>query len=118
MIIGFEWETQAYWREMADFIQTILPGKAKLNILTPLPSTTIYQQAKRRGLIGDEWEYIKKMGDLYFELIVNMTSEPNEKLLEYYEKIRATASRDVAFPVSDKYLRKLADHYYRRYPEN
>ncbi len=117
MIIGFEWETEAYWQEMLEFIERLLPGQVKLNILTPLPSTTIYQQAKRRGLIGDEWEYIKRMGDLYFELIVNMTSEPDEKLLEWYERIKKVSSRDVAFPVSERYLTKLADHYYRRYPE-
>ena len=117
MIIGFEWETETYWKEMLGFIEAVVPGQAKLNILTPLPSTTIYQQAKRRGLIGDEWDYIQKMGDLYFELIVNMTPESDEKLLEWYERIKAVSSRDVAFPLSDRYLSKLADHYYNRYPE-
>lgn len=116
-IIGFEWETEADWQEMYNFIQDNLPGQVKLNILTPLPNTFIYRQAKERGLIGDEYEYIKKMGDLYFELMVNMTSMPNERLLHWYHEIQTVASRDIAFPTSKRYLSKLAAHYYQRFPE-
>lgn len=115
-IIGFEWETETDWQEMFNFIQDNLPGQVKLNILTPLPNTFIYKQAKERGLIGDEYEYIRKMGDLYFELVVNMTTMPDEKLLEWYRRINAVASRDIALPVSKRYLTKLADHYYQRFP--
>ena len=115
-IIGFEWETETDWQEMHDFIRDNLAGQAKLNILTPLPNTFIYKQAKARNLIGDEYEYILKMGDLYFELMVNMTAEPDERLRYWYNKINAIASRDVAFPVSERYLTKLADHYYKRFP--
>ena len=103
---------------MFNFVAGVLPGKVKLNILTPLPSTTIYQQAKRRNLIGDEWEYIKRMGDLYFELMVNMTAQPNAKLLDWYEKIRAIGSRDVPFPVSKRYLNMLKAHHFERFPEH
>lgn len=118
MIIGFEKEDETYWQDMFNFVADVLPGKVKLNILTPLPSTTIYQQAKRRNLIGDEWEYIKRMGDLYFELMVNMTAQPDAKLLEWYEKIRAIASRDIAFPLSERYLKMLKAHHYERFPEH
>jgi radical SAM superfamily enzyme YgiQ (UPF0313 family) len=117
MIIGFEWETEESWREMDDFIQRVMPGQVKLNLLTPLPSTTIYSQAKKNGLIGDEWEYIKRMGDLYFELMVNSTVESDETLLKWFEIIRAKGSRDVAFPISERYLKMLKDRHFERFPE-
>lgn len=116
-IIGFEWETESYWEEMYNFIKEILPGQVKLNILTPLPNTLIYRQAKDRGLIEDEFEYIKRVGDLYFEIVVNMTRESDEKLWSWYKKIDAIASRNVIFPTSERYLTKLSDRYYQRYPE-
>ena len=117
MIIGFEKEDETYWQDMFNFVADVLPGKVKLNILTPLPSTTIYQQAKRRNLIGDEWHYIQGMGDLYFELMVNMTAQPDAKLLDWYEKIRAIGSRDIAFPISERYLKMLKAHHFERFPE-
>lgn len=115
-MIGFDWETEADWQNMHDFIRDNLAGQVKLNILTPLPNTFIYEQAKERGLVGNEYEYILKMGDLYFELVVNMTNLPDEKLRYWYDKIQALASRKIAFPASERYLTKLAEHYYRRFP--
>jgi len=115
-IIGFEWETEADWQKMYDLIKDNFAGQVKLNILTPLPNTFIYRQAKARGLIGDKYEYILNMGDLYFELIVNMTNEPDERLWYWYNKINSVATRKVVFPASERYLNKLAEHYYQRFP--
>lgn len=117
-IIGFDWETEDDYRQMFDFIKdNNLASRAKLSYLTPLPNTLIYRQAKERDLIGDEYEYILEMGDLYWELILNLTSMPDETLRYWYDKISDMAHRKIVFPTSEKYLNKLADHHYRRIKE-
>ena len=51
------------------------------------------------------------------DLVFNMTAQPNAKLLEWYEKIRAIGSRDIAFPISERYLKMLKAHHFERFPE-
>ncbi|MHB8972899.1 MAG: B12-binding domain-containing radical SAM protein [Pirellulaceae bacterium] len=118
-IIGFPWETEADYLELTHFIQrNDLTHRANMHFLTPLPKTTIYAEAKRNGLIRDEWEYIKNVPDLYWQLYVNLTQMPDEVLQHWFDKLLELCHRKIAFPVSERYLSKLAGHYYKRVPEN
>jgi hypothetical protein len=40
--------------------------------------------------------------------------KPNETLRYWYKKIQDLSFRKIAFPRSEKYRNKLADHYYER----
>jgi anaerobic magnesium-protoporphyrin IX monomethyl ester cyclase len=59
-LVGNEGETQAEIRETVDMVT-----KEKMRALDTLvctyPGTKIYENAKKRGLIGDEWEYLKNL---------------------------------------------------------
>ena len=117
-IIGFSWETEDDYRELISFIkENDLAKSANMHFLTPLPRTTIYKEAKEKGVIKDEWEYIKNVPDLYWQLYVNMTKMPDEVLQHWFDELLELCHRNVAFPVSEKYLSKLAEHYYKRVPE-
>lgn len=117
-IIGFEWETEDYYEELIEFIHEYnLTQRVNMHYLTPLPKTRIYLDAKKMGLITDDWEYIKELGDLYWEMMVNMTSLPDDVYQGWFEKILDLAHRDLVFPRSEKYLSKLSKKYYKRVPE-
>ena len=116
-IIGFEWETESDYEYMIEFIkETKLNKRANLSYLTPLPNTIFFKQSKNRGLIKDEFEYIKNMDDFGWEFYLNMTSMPDEVLKGWYEKIYALLQRDVVMPTSEKYLNKISDKYFERIP--
>ena len=118
LIVGFEWETEDDYRETLGFIaENKLEQRINMHYLTPLPKTTIYKDAKKKGLIRDEFEYIKNMGDLYWELYLNMTDLSDSVLQYWFDQMIKIGHRDIAFPTSEKYLSKLSDKYFKRVPE-
>ncbi len=107
-IIGFPWETADDYKALVAFIEkNKLEKQHKLSYLTPLPSTRIYQEAIERGLIKDEFAYIKNLGDLYWERMINLTSLPDDVLDYYYQKISVMGQKDVVYPKSKTYLRQI-----------
>ncbi|MEO5374004.1 MAG: B12-binding domain-containing radical SAM protein [Alphaproteobacteria bacterium] len=106
LIIGFEEETESDYRAMIDFVdRNQLSDCIKLSYLTPLPATRIYDRARERGLIVDEYEYIRGLNNLYWELVVNMTSMPDATVRHYYDAITGGRKRPRRLPASEKYLR-------------
>jgi radical SAM superfamily enzyme YgiQ (UPF0313 family) len=107
-IVGFEWDTEKDYEELKKFIKkNKLEKKSKIHYLTPLPKTRIYKRAVEKGLIKDEYEYIRNLGDLYWERMINMTSLPDEVLDYYYQKLYKMCSKDVVYPESEEYLRQI-----------
>ncbi|HCE45331.1 MAG TPA: hypothetical protein DET40_17465 [Lentisphaeria bacterium] len=108
MIIGFPWDTEEDYISMIDFVHANrLEGNFKLSYLTPLPNTRLYNDAKKDGYIKDDFEYIKSLGDLYWERMVNMTSLSNDVLDLYYRKISGIGQRQVNHPKSEKYASQI-----------
>ena len=77
--------------------------KGTINFLTPLPKTRLFDQVKELSKFRDDWEFIKKTDRalLYQELIVNLTSLPDEVLL-YHKKRLTDVSYDF-YEISQKY---------------
>lgn len=119
LIIGFPWEKEKHWKELISFVErNELHHRAKLSYLTPLPKTRQFTDAVSRGFIRDEYEYIRNLGDLFWERMVNMTSEPDELLDQYYRRITDIVQRSQVVPVSDRYREKLSTQFHERIPEH
>jgi radical SAM superfamily enzyme YgiQ (UPF0313 family) len=60
------------------------------NLLMPQPQTKIYREAIERGLIPDEYDYLKKIADAGDTdvLVLNMTKFSDEKLVNLFQKYR------------------------------
>ena len=107
-IIGFPWETEDDYKALIAFIEkNKLEKQSKLSYLTPLPSTRLYQEAIEKGFIKDEFGYIKNLGDLYWERMINLTSLPDDVLDYYYQKISHIGQKDVVYPEAKEYLRQI-----------
>lgn len=107
-IIGFPWETEDDYKALIAFIEkNKLEKQSKLSYLTPLPSTRLYQETIEKGFIKDEFGYIKNLGDLYWERMINLTSLPDDVLGYYYQKISHIGQKDVVYPKSKMYLEQI-----------
>ena len=119
LIIGFPWEREKHWTQLIDFVQrNQLHHRAKLSYLTPLPHTRQFDDAVRQGYIPDQYEYIRNLGDLFWERMINLTSEPDEVLTHYYQAITDIVQRHQVFPQSEKYRSKLSTQFHERVPEH
>jgi len=107
-VIGFPEETKEYYEELIHFIQkNNLSKKIKLSYLTPLPGSYLYQKAVEDKIIKDEYAYIKTLGDLYWEQLLNFTQLSNDELDFYYNKINRLGQRDVVYPKSKSFLNQI-----------
>ncbi|MBN2452661.1 MAG: B12-binding domain-containing radical SAM protein [Candidatus Omnitrophica bacterium] len=111
-IVGFPWDTEKDYIDMIDFIKRNgLEKKGKLSYLTPSPGTRLWRECVNNGQIKDEWEFIKSLGNLFFERTINFTKLPDEVLDHYFNEITALIQRPVTYPKSDTYLEKLSSLY-------
>jgi len=107
-VIGFPGETKEYYEDLICFIkENNLSKRVKLSYLTPLPGSYIYQKSVEDKIIVDEYEYIKKLGDLYWEQLVNFTQLSNDELDYYYSKINLIGQREVVYPKSNVFLNQI-----------
>jgi len=108
LMMGFPWEKAEDYEELLAFIKrNQLEKCSKVSYLTPLPATKLYQEAKEKGYIKDDFEYIRQLGDLYWERMVNLTSMPDEVLDYYYKKVSNVGQKDVVYPDSPDYMRQI-----------
>ena len=111
-IIGFPWDTEKDYIAIMDFIKRNgLQNYGKVNYLAPLPGTKLWKECLKMGQIKDEWEFIQRFGNLFFERSINLTNLPDETLDYYYEEITKLLRRPVIYPKSKKYLNKLGVMY-------
>jgi anaerobic magnesium-protoporphyrin IX monomethyl ester cyclase len=87
--VGSEGETEA---EIKETIDMVIKEKMRVNERLPLtyPNTKIYENAVKRGLIVDEWEYLRQLN--FFADIwdsswpirdhLNISDIPNDRFLE------------------------------------
>ena len=86
---GNEGETEA---EMKETIDMVISEKMRVNERLPIiyPGTKIYENAVKRGLIVDEWEYLERLNffaDIWdsswpIQDHLNISDIPNERFLE------------------------------------
>lgn len=72
-IIGFPWETTDDIEATMEFMRELKPDSGNLSILTPLPSTEIYDYCLEKGLIDFDADYLncfhQRSSHFYSELI-------------------------------------------------
>lgn len=94
-IFGYPGEDEESIRETQRF-------KIDLNLLTrdffatPYPGTELYHQARGKGLIEDEHEYVKKLGDAT-DFLVNLTNFSDDRLFEIYHQCAKELKLAIAF---------------------
>lgn len=57
-MIGFPWETEEDIQSTISFMRELEPDSGNLSIVTPLPSTEIYQYCQRNGLLDYDEDYL------------------------------------------------------------
>ena len=88
-LVGNEGETEAELKETVDMV-TGEKMRALENLICTYPGTKIYENAIKRGLIGDEWEYLKRLNfiaDIWNyswskKDYLNISDIPNDRFLE------------------------------------
>ena len=85
-IIGMPGETEQTIQESSNFFE-------RNNIFNipffpvPYPGTILYEECKKSGLIKDEEEYIISLEKDATELIINLTSFPNSRIMELRDSL-------------------------------
>lgn len=111
-IIGFPWDTEKDYVDMIEFIgSNKLEKHGKLHYLTPLPSTRIFQHLVENGKIKNEFEYIRDLGNLYWQRHINLTDFSDDFLDYYYSIISDLLQRDVPKLENPEYIRKIRKLY-------
>jgi anaerobic magnesium-protoporphyrin IX monomethyl ester cyclase len=88
-LVGNEGETEADIKETVDMVTTEKMRTVEILIST-YPGTKIYENAVKRGLINDEWDYLERLNfftDIWDYLrskndYVNISDIPNDRFLE------------------------------------
>jgi anaerobic magnesium-protoporphyrin IX monomethyl ester cyclase len=88
-MVGNEGETEADIKETVDMV-TIEKMRTIEALVSTYPGTKIYENAKKRGLIGDEWDYLEHL-DSFADIwdcstskkgYLNISDIPNDRFLE------------------------------------
>ncbi len=109
-IIGFPGDTIKGYKQIINFVRKHkLEKRFKLSYLTPLPGTQLWEEALQKSLIKDEFEYIRNMGDLFFERMINMTGFTDHVLDHYYNEIASIGRRPVDYPKHQRYLSQIRE---------
>lgn len=110
LVIGYPQETPTTIKNTFDFcIQNkIFPSAG---FLLPQPGSEMYDYAVKHGFIGDEEEYLLKMGDRQ-DLRLNMTSMSDEELNLCVQKGLQECNLKLKVGLADEQL--LKTQYYRK----
>lgn len=90
-IVGMPSENEKTIEETMGFIKRTGLRNLNVGILTPFPGTEVYSWAKKMGKITDDDAYCEELGHVYEYPYVNMTKQPDDKLLEFRDMITSTA---------------------------
>ncbi|MBF0183153.1 MAG: B12-binding domain-containing radical SAM protein [Magnetococcales bacterium] len=108
LILGFPGDSEKSCQDMIDFVnKNQLYGRVKLHYLTPLPSTELYLEVKQNGFIDNDFEYVRKLNNLYWERVVNMTQMSDEVLDHYYGIISEMGKQTRKGLTSEKYSNQV-----------
>ncbi len=116
VMFGYPGEDESTIKETVDLFRRVhcslpLPDspEPQLSLTTPLPGSTLYDQALKDGLIRDEDEYLSKISRGYSRgapVVVNFTKFSDEELLA----LKAKAEREV-YTNYRSYLRRYPWRY-------
>ena len=111
-ILGFPEDTEDDYIAIMDFIKRNgLQNQGRLSSLCPTPGTRLWKECVENGQIKNEWEFLKGLGNLFYDRMINLTNLPDEVLDHYFNEITALLQRPVSYPKSKKYLEKISSLY-------
>jgi len=111
-ILGFPEDTEDDYIAMIDFIkQNKLQNQGRLSCLCPTPGTKLWKECVENGQIKNEWEFLKGLGNLFYDRMINLTNLPDKVLDHYFNEITTLLQRPVSYPKSKKYLEKISSLY-------
>ena len=79
-MIGIPGETQETIQETIDFCKELKLVPEVVFFATPYPGTELYEMAKAQNKIGDEEEYILRLGEQGEQMMVNFTAFTDKEL--------------------------------------
>ena len=93
LIFGFPGEDEESLRETVELFKRLHHPGRRMNLMTPLPGTDIYDECVADGRIPDEAEYLCKLERSFGQgqILVNFTTWPDEELYP----IKARAERAI-----------------------
>jgi len=110
LMIGFPYDTEDDYLKMINFIiDNGLENCGKVAYVTPLPGTKMWVECIQKGYIKNEFDFIKKMGNLYVERMINLTNLSDAIVDHYYKEVaQLLKRRNMLYPKSKKYLEKMS----------
>lgn len=94
MMFGMTGENKQTVQESAEFIKSTGVFPQPFNYVTPLPGSKLYEDTKQRGLIKNEFEYLRTLKGSFFEsLKVNLTEMETEELIKLKKQTEAELRR-------------------------
>jgi len=110
MIIGMIGEDELTIQETIKFCQET-GVYAIFSLMTPFPGTPLYEEAKKISKIDDEESLLERWGDWKDEILVNLTSMSDEKLLN----LKKEAENKIYTYIVEKHklmvLKRIWKHY-------
>ena len=100
------WETVEFCKDAGIPLQALM-------LTTPYPGTPLYEEAKARGLIGDEEAYIMRLGDCV-DFTINLTDMPDAELLALRDEMLAAARANYQAPPEEEHRRFERELYGER----
>jgi len=92
MMHGYPGEDKDTLEETFDFFRKVKSPTMQFSMTTALPGTVLFNDAKKRGLIKDENEYMEKLDWGYYgerEILVNFTKFTDEELVNTRRQLEA-----------------------------
>lgn len=114
LVFGYPQETKETIKKTINLCRE-LEVYPSSGFLLPLPKTPIYVYALKHGLIGDQEEYLLKIGDRQ-DLHINMTKMTDA---EFYDTLRnelISLKNDLGIPISDDNVIKTTIYKIARTP--
>ncbi|MCB0420327.1 MAG: radical SAM protein [Bdellovibrionales bacterium] len=97
LIVGLPGETQASLEKMFQFVEKAPVIPASIKFLTPFPGTPIYEEAKRRGIVKNDIEYLISLADRQVnnvkDEIYNFTELTDQELREAFARLTEIKNR-------------------------
>ena len=100
-MIGYPGETAETVAETVAFCKELNIPLSALMFTCPYPGTQLYEQAKAEDKIGDEEEFVLKIGDAV-DLTVNLTNMSDEQLVALRDQALCQAAANYVAPSTEQ----------------
>jgi radical SAM superfamily enzyme YgiQ (UPF0313 family) len=99
LMCGYPGETEESIAETVSMMKiSELPPRGMVHWTTPLPGSELYAETRDKGLIGDEEEYLVRLGRFIMNspdgILLNVSGLPDNKMIRLFHKINSDMWRN------------------------